>query len=727
MKTFPFYKQHDATDCGPTCLRMIAKDYGKSYSLQYLRRLSHIDKQGASLLDISEAAENIGFRTNAYRLTLDDFKKINTPFIAHWNQDHFVVVYSINKKHIKVADPALGKVSYTFNEFKKHWISTKKDGQELGIILELHPTPAFYTKQEVKEKGGFTYLFSYLLRYKNLLSQLFLGMIAGSSLQLIFPFLTQAIVDIGISTRDINFIYLILMGQLMLFAGRISVEIIRSWILLHIGTRVNISLISDFLLRLLKLPLSFFDTRMVGDLLQRIQDHSRIEYFLTSSSLNALFSFFNILVFGLVLLIYNPYIFAVFFIATLFYFAWVLYFLKKRAIIDHKKFGEVSENHNQIIQMIQGVKDIKLFNSNKQKRWDWEQVQASLFNTNVAALTLDQYQVIGAQVINQLKNILIIFMAAQAVVTGGMTLGEMLAVQFIVGELNGPIDQLIGFIRNAQDARISLDRIGEIKNEETEEEALADKIFIVEETADITLENVSFRYGSSHNPLVLSDLNFKIPYGRTTAIVGASGSGKTTLLKLLLKFYKPTNGSIYYGKTNIQNIRNYIWRNNIGVVLQDGYIFKDSIARNIALGQDIIDRKQLNHAVSIANIKDYIESLPLAYNTKIASDGVGLSAGQKQRLLIARAVYKDPSIFLLDEATNALDANNEKAIVNNLKTFLENKTVVVVAHRLSTVKNADQIIVLDKGKIVEQGKHEELAKLRGNYYELVKNQLELGV
>jgi ATP-binding cassette subfamily B protein len=726
MSKFPFYKQYDQMDCGPSCLRMIAKHHGKSLSLEYLRQQSYIDRQGVSLHGISYAAENIGLRTKSYRLSFNDLLASNLPCIAHWNQNHFVVVYKVTKTKVWVADPAIGLISYAVEEFKKHWVSTVKGETEQGVVMELEPTPAFFNQNEHEKKSGFKFLFNYLIQYKSLLFQLIIGMLAGSIIQLIFPFLTQSIVDVGINNQDISFIYLILLGQLLLFAGQTSVEIIRSWILLHIGTRINISLISDFLMKLLRLPLGFFDTKMVGDILQRINDHSRVEHFLTASSLSALFSIFNILVFGIVLFMYNKLIFGVFFLFAILYFIWVLFFLKRRAFIDHQRFKELSENRSHLIQLISGVQDIKLNNSESQMRWSWEHIQARLFKVNIKALSLEQYQGIGAQVINQLKNILIIFLAAKAVIDGDMTLGMMMAVQFIVGQLNTPIDQLIGFVRDAQDAKISLERISEIHENDNEENTQEANIEIINEQADIVIKDLNFRYGSPKMPLVLSNINVNIPYGKTTAIVGTSGSGKTSLLKLLLKFYQAESGEIYLDKANIRHIRNATWRSRVGVVMQDGFIFSDTIAKNIAIGEDKIDKERLLKAVDIANIKNHIESLPLGYNTKIGAEGMGMSAGQKQRILIARAIYKDPDYLFLDEATNALDANNEKAIVENLNHYLKGKTVIVVAHRLSTVKNADQIIVLDKGEIIERGTHAELSNLRGAYYDLVKNQLELG-
>lgn len=726
MKIFPHYKQYDAMDCGPTCIRIIAKYYGKNFSLEQLRKLCYINRQGVSLLGINQAAEAIGFRTRAYKLSFKDLKELKLPCIVHWGQKHFVVVYKINKKYVWVSDPAIGKVKYEHKEFLKHWLATQKGDVAQGVALELEKTPDFDNQVESKDKTGFKFLFKYLLNYKKLIVQLILGLIVGSFLQLVFPFLTQAIVDYGINNQDINFIYLILIAQLVLFVSESAVDIVRSWILLHIGTRVNISLVSDFLMKLLKLPLNFFDIKMLGDILQRVHDHQRIETFLTGTTLWAAFSFFNLIIFGFVLFIYNPLIFIVFLIATVIYFLWIIIFLNKRKVIDHDRFKQLSDNRNHLIQMINGVQDIKLNNSETLKRWEWENIQARLFKVNIKALALEQYQGVGAQIINHLKNIIIVFLAAKAVIDGEMTLGMMMAVQYIVGQLNAPVNQLINFIRTAQDAKISLERLGEIHNTENEENIHEDKIEIIPENGDLNIRNLTFSYGGPNTPKALDNINLHIPQGKVTALVGASGSGKTTLVKLLLKFYEPNNGSISSGDINLKNLRNSTWRNKCGVVMQDGFIFSDTIANNIAFGFESVDIDRLMHAVKVANIQNHIESLPLGYNTKIGGDGVGLSAGQKQRLLIARAVYKNPEYLFFDEATNALDANNEKVIMNNLDDFFEGKTVVVVAHRLSTVKNAHQIVVLDNSNILEIGTHEELVKQKGAYFNLVKNQLELG-
>lgn len=715
-------------DCGPTSLAMIAKYYGKTYTIQTLRERSFITREGVSMLGTSDAAESIGMRTMGVRLSFEKLtKEAVLPCIAHWRQNHFIVVYKIKNDKVYVSDPAHGLVKYTKEEFLRGWLSTKKEGEDQGLCLLLEPTPDFYkAEDESLNKSGFKFLFSYLRPYKKFITQLFVGMLLGSLLQLIFPFLTQAVVDFGIYNRDISFITLILVAQLVLFISRSSVDFIRSWILLHISTRINISLISDFLIKLMKLPIGFFDTKMIGDIMQRIGDHRRIESFLTTSTLNILFSMINMLVFGVVLFIYNIQIFFIFFVGSILYVLWIYIFMKKRRELDFKRFGQLAENQSNLIQLITGMQEIKLNNCEKQKRWTWERIQAKLFRVNIKSLALNQYQQAGSVFVNQTKNILITFVAAKAVVEGDMTLGMMLAVQYIIGQLNSPLDQLISFIHATQDAKISLERLGEIHTKKDEETPDDTKISILPENRSITAANLSFQYEGPHSEFVLKDLDLEIPMSKVTAIVGVSGSGKTTLVKLLLGFYPPTRGEIKVGDIYLKNFSGRMWRQRAGVVMQDGFIFSDSIANNIAVSDEVIDKKKLLHAVKIANIQEYIESLPLGYNTKIGMEGHGLSQGQKQRILIARAVYADPEYIFFDEATNALDANNERIIMENLEDFYKGRTVVVVAHRLSTVKNADQIVVLEKGKIVERGTHKELTKLKGAYYGLVKNQLELG-
>jgi len=727
LKKFPFYKQADLKDCGPTCLKIISKHYGKNISIQELRYLSETTRLGSSILGISEAFEKIGIRTLGAKISLNRLSEAPLPCILHWNKNHYVVLYKIKNNKYFISDPAYGLIIYQEDEFLKHWIGNNASNiTEEGLVLLVEPTPKFYsTEFDSSAKLNISFLTKYLQKYKKYIIQLIIGLIASSILQLIFPFLTQSIVDVGIKNKDIHFIYLVLFAQLALFIGRISIEIIRNWILLHLSTRINISLVSDFFIKLMSLPIAFFDTRMTGDILQRINDHKRIEIVLTSSTLNVIFSLFNLFTFGLILLYYNLQIFLIFLIGSLLYFIWISFFLKKQRELDYKQFSQISQEQSKVIELINGMQEIKLHNAEKKKRWSWEYLQAQLFKISIKELELEQYQSVGSDFINELKNILITIWAAKLVIDGNITLGAMLAITYIVGQLNSPISQMIKFIRDFQDAKISLERLSEIHNQEDEGQQDREKIIDIPKDLNLDISKLTFRYIGSNLP-VLENLNLSIPSNKITAIVGTSGSGKTTLMKLLLKFYEPNSGQIKLGNYDLQNISQQAWREECGVVMQEGYIFNDTIAENIAVGEDYIDKVKLAHAVDVSNIKEFVENLPLSYNTKIGMEGVGLSTGQKQRILIARAVYKDPNYLFFDEATSALDANNEKTIMRKLNAFFKNKTVIVVAHRLSTVRNADQIVVLDQGKIVEIGNHESLVELKGNYYNLVKNQLDLG-
>ncbi|SHJ10414.1 peptidase domain-containing ABC transporter [Bacteroides stercorirosoris] len=728
MKHFPHYIQHDAMDCGPTCLRMVAAFYGKRYSLEGLREKSFITREGVSMLGISEAAEKIGFRSICVQVGYEKLQEAPLPCIIHWNQQHFVVVYKLNDKHVWVADPGAGKLKYTKEEFCNCWLSSRKNEEDTGVALLLEPTPEFYTIEDEGDevnRRGFSFLYSYLRPYRGLVGQLLLGLLLGSMIQLMLPFLTQSVVDFGINNQNLGFIYLVLIAQLMLSFSSSAVDFIRGWILLHLGTRINIALISDFLIKLMKMPISYFDSKMTGDILQRINDHKRIQDFLTGSSLSVIFSVFNIIIFGIVLLVYSGMIFLIFMGGSALYVAYVWLFMKKRAELDHKRFAQQSANQSTVVQLVNGMQEIKLSACEQQKRWEWERIQAKLFKVNIKSLALRQYQDSGAVLINQSKNLLITALVASLVVKGEMTLGMMLSVQYIIGQLNSPVNELIAFARDMQDARLSMNRLSEVRDKPDEEDPTRELLREIPEGKEIRLQNLNFKYDPLSEYPTLDNVSLVIPPGKQTAIVGMSGSGKTTLVKLLLGFYPPASGDIFIGDTPLGSYSIREWRKRCGVVMQDGFIFSDSIAGNIAPGVERIDKKKLRHAAEVANIHDFIEELPLGYNTKIGQEGHGLSQGQKQRILIARAVYKDPEFIFFDEATNALDANNERIIMNNLQTFFKGRTSVVVAHRLSTVRNAEQIIVIEQGKIAETGTHEALIALEGRYYQLVKNQLEL--
>lgn len=725
-KSFPFYKQPDAKDCGPTCLRIVAKYYGKLISLQEIRELSETTRSGSNLLKLSDAAEAIGFKTIGAKLSYMQLKEVPLPCIVHWNKNHFVVVYKIKKDIVHVSDPSFGLITYSIKEFLPRWIGNNADEDtKEGIILLLETTPKFKKLQwEDTDKKSLRFLFQYIFKYKGLVVQLCIGLFVGSLLQLIFPFLTQSIVDVGIQNQDINFIYVVLAAQVMLFLGRTSVDVFRSWILLHLSTRINITLVSDFFIKLMALPIAYFDTRMTGDIMQRINDHNRIENLLTGSTLSTLFSMFNLVVFGAVLIYYSPVIFGIFALGSIMYIGWILYFLKRRKELDYKRFSQLSQEQSTVIELINGMQEIKMHNAEKQKRWRWEFVQARLFKVSIQNLALEQTQGVGSSVINELKNIFITFTSAVLVIDGNITLGMMLSIQYIIGQLNSPIGQMVGFIRSYQDAKISMERLGEIHDKDDEENREQQLVKNIKPNQGLSLKNIDFRYpGSDEN--VIKGLDLEIPANKVTAIVGASGSGKTTLMKLLLKFYVPNKGNILYGNQYLNGISHKAWRDHCGVVMQEGYVFNDTIAYNIAVGEDTIDQERLLRATKIANIHDFIQSLPLGFNTKIGNEGIGISTGQKQRLFIARAVYKNPHLLCFDEATSALDAKNECVIMDNLERFFVDRTVVIIAHRLSTVKNADQIVVMDIGKVVESGTHQELLGIKGSYYSLVKNQLEL--
>lgn len=786
MPDFPHYKQLDQMDCGPTCLRMISTYFGRHYTAQTLRERAQINKEGVSLLGIAEAAESIGMKAVGVRTSLAKLTdEMPLPCILHWGQSHFVVLYKIkttdslsrrflaslrggrkpdsafqypppssaNAKQagsenevpasgqddtlatttFYIADPATGLVALTSAEFRHKWLSTQANGPRQGIALSIEPTSRFYEKEgEKADEQGFVPMLKYLWQYKKLIIQLVLALLAGSGFSLIIPFLTQSVVDIGIGTGNISFVYLVLIAQLVLMLSVASIDFLRSWILLYISSRLNLSILSGFLSKLMRLPISFFEIKQFGDVIQRIGDHQRIEAFLTGQTLNVLFSLFNLVVFGAVLAYYHLTIFAVAIGASLVYAAWVVTFLKKRRQLDIHRFEVSSRNQSQIVQLVQGMQDIKLSGAETSKRWEWERTQAKLFKWSVKSLSLSQSQHAGALLINNGKNLLITFLAAKAVIDGQITLGAMMSIQYILAQFNAPVEQMMGFLQSWQDAQMSLERLNEVHQLADEEPSDTTTLTKWNNAQDIVVRDLSFTYPGAGNLPVLRNISLTIPFGKTTAIVGTSGSGKTTLLKLLLRFHEPQEGGIYLRPPvpgsdllGIDMISHRAWRQQCGVVMQEGFVFSDTIARNIAVSDEVIDEDKLHRAARTANIDGFIGSLPLGYHTRIGAEGNGISQGQKQRILIARSVYKNPEILLFDEATNALDAKNEAVIVQNLNEFFQGRTVVVVAHRLSTVKNADQIIVMEKGEIAESGTHAELVALGGKYFELVSNQLGL--
>ncbi|MDW3190871.1 MAG: peptidase domain-containing ABC transporter [Cytophagales bacterium] len=726
MKKFPSLLQTEEKDCGPTCIKIIGKYYGRDIETQQLRDLAETTREGSNLFGLSEAVEKIGFRSLGLQLNYEQLLKAKVPCIVHWNGSHYVVVYRIKKDKVYVSDPGYGLVTYDKKEFISHWThDVQADDTNEGIALVLEPTPAFYQEEfHTNAQFGVSYITKYLLKYRRFIVQLILGLLAGSLLQLILPFLTQSVVDVGISNLDLNFIYLILVAQLSLNVGKALLEVIRSWILLHLTTRINIELVSDFFIKLMKLPISYFDVRITGDLMQRINDHKRIEQVLTTNTLTTIFSGFNLIIFSAVLLYYSGQIFMVFVLGSALYFGWILFFFKKRRELDYKKFSRTSKEQSKVIELINGMQEIKLHTAERRMRWSWEHLQASLFKVATKSLSLEQTQSVGSNFINEIKNMIITILAAKLVIEGDITLGMMLAVSYIVGQMDGPIAQLIYFFRNLQDARISIERLAEIHHMEDEEPADKPLVRQLPERGTIKIDDISFRYKGTDN-MLFESLSLDIPEKKVTAIVGSSGSGKTTLMKLLLRFYAPLAGKINIGDTDLEYLSQETWRRSCGVVMQEGFIFNDSIARNIAVGEDQIDQELLIKVAEMANIKPFVQSLPLGFDTEIGSEGLGLSTGQKQRVLIARALYKQPQYMFFDEATSALDARNEREVMEKLEAYFKNRTAVVIAHRLSTVKNADQIVVLEQGQIVEKGTHLQLVGLKGRYFELVKNQLEL--
>lgn len=730
---FPHYHQLDSADCGPSCLRMIARHYGRTYTLETLRERCFITREGVSMLGISDAAESIGMRSMGVKISVEQLAKdAILPCILHWNQHHFVVLYKVSRHRkgghrFHIADPASQKAVFRQEELERCWLAKKEKGEDVGMALLLEPGADFMAYEDEKRsaKRDLFFFVRYLLPYKRQFLQLVIGMFLGMILQIIFPFLTQSLVDVGIRSADLGFVSLILIAQLALFLSQLGVGFIRSWILLHVNSRVDITLISDFLMKLMRLPLRYFDTKNTGDIMQRIGDHGRIKSFLMGNSINILFSLLNFLVFGFILAYYNPIILLIFLFGNTCHVVWILSFMKYRRELDIRRFNQSAGEQSKLIQLIQGMQEIKLNNCEKQKRWEWERIQVKLFRISLRGLAIGQIQQVGSVFFTQITGIIISFIAAKSVVEGNMTLGMMMSLTYIIGQVSAPIGDFIGLAQAWQDAKISLERLNEVHRRKDEEQGIYGKLSVMPESHDIRLENVTFSYSGAERDYALENVTMTIPEHKVTAIVGASGSGKTTVIKLLQGFYSPNKGCIKIGETPLGMINPHLWRSRTGSVMQESYIFSDTIAKNIAVSTENVDKERLRHAVKVANIDDFIHSLPMGYNTKIGMEGNGVSQGQRQRILIARAVYKNPEFIFLDEATNSLDSNNESVIMHNLQKFYEGKTVVIVAHRLSTVRHADNIIVMDEGHIVEEGTHEELTRKRGVYYSLVHNQLDL--
>lgn len=723
LKKFPFESQMDSMDCGPACLKMICKYYGKYYSLPYLRELCGITRVGASFFDLSNGAEKIGFHTLSVTTDIKNlYEKTPLPCIVQWNSNHFIVVYETTKTKIKVADPAKGMYSYTYENFKKGWY---KKGKEYGVVLAIEPMANFNQidpEKKIDQGKTYNYVLGYFTPFSKDLITISVIMFFATLLQGLLPFISKSIIDVGIQARDLSFINIVLIANIVIIISLTLSNATRDWLLLHIAARINLSMISDYLIKLMKLPVTFFENKMVGDILQRAQDHERIRSFIMNNSLNLIFSSFTFITFSIILLIYNPTIFFIFILGSLLYILWVLAFLKFRKNLDWESFVLVSQNQSYWVETVGAIQDIKINNYEKSKRWKWEKIQAKLYKVNLKVLNITNAQNIGAQFIMNLKNLTITFFCAGAVIKGQITFGVMISVQFIIGMLNAPLTQFIGFIIAGQYAKISFQRINEIHQLKDEEENFVSNSLEFPQSKSLYIHNLSFQYTQT-SQFVLKQINLSIPEGKMTAIVGESGCGKSTLLKLLLRLYQPTIGEIHIGGMNISNFSLSNWRNQCGVVLQDGKIFNDSILNNIVLNDEEINYHRLKEAINIAHIGKEIEQLPQGYLTKIGEAGLGLSGGQKQRILIARSIYKSPHYIFLDEATNALDAIHEMAIINALQFAFEKRTLVIIAHRLNTIMNADQIIVLRDGAIQEIGNHEQLFKRKGHYFDLFSKQM----
>ncbi|APU97930.1 ABC transporter ATP-binding protein [Sphingobacterium sp. B29] len=725
FKRFPFEIQMDKMDCGPTCLRLIARYYGRFYPINFLRELCGTTKEGISIINLIHAAEKIGLKSRGVKCTLAQLQHdVPLPVVVHWKDSHFLIVYKVDRKYFYVSDPSAGLVKHPIKTFVKSWYksTTKK-----GVVIGFEPDGNFFDlhqEENFRRKKSFNTIFQYFKPYRLSIINLFIVMLFVTGLQAIIPFIARSIIDIGISTQDMNFVNIMLFANIAILLATTLSNAVRDWIVLHLTSRINISLISDYLVKLMKLPIGFFENKMIGDILQRAQDHQRIKDFIMGNSLNLIFSGLTFIVFAVILVTFNTFIFWVFVSGSVIYFLWIFGFLAIRRRLDTNYFGLMAKDQSYWVETITGMQDIKVNNYETQKRWKWENLQARLYKVNLKLLSITNYQNLGGQFIENLKNVAITIVCAKAVIQGEMSFGIMMSTQIIIGMLNAPIQQFIQFIISAQFAKISFARINEIHGLEDEEQVGSFNETILPQGKDIVLKSLYFQYAPK-NPYIVNGVNLVIPHGKVTAIVGDSGSGKTTLMKLILRLYSQNHGEIYLGNLNVNNIPLHYWRSKCGVVLQDGKIFNDTVINNIVLGDDNIDIERLEKALEAANIREEIEDMPKGYKTMMGEQGRGLSGGQKQRILIARALYKNPDYLFLDEATNSLDSRNEKRIVEALDKIFREKTVVVIAHRLSTIQKAHQIVVMRDGKVAEIGSHDLLMERKGHYYQLINSQISL--
>ncbi|KFF25120.1 peptidase domain-containing ABC transporter [Chryseobacterium vrystaatense] len=719
---FKFRYQKDRMDCGPVCIQMISDYYGKKYDLNFLREICNYGKQGVTINSLKGAAEKIGYDAHVIKAGLDEINDLDLfPYILHWGNDHYVILLKFTKKSAVIADPGYGILSVSKEIFKKNWYKNNK-----GVAVVLSPAELLESN-EPKRTSLFGYTSKYLKKHKKEILKIAATLLIINTLTFLLPFITQKIFDDGIAHTDKKMIYYLILSQLFIYIGIYLSEIYRNWIAVKLGGNISIEIIYNFFKKLIKLPIHFLETKVVGDYNQRIQDSEKIEAFMTSQSITSIFSMLTIIVYLIVMSIYNFNLFFLYISITLVSVAVSLYFLKKRRLYDYLIFKEKANIQNLTFEILNGITEVKLNGLEDVKLNQWKNYQNLALKLNVDLAKIGQQQYISFSALNQIKNLSITLVSSILVIDGLLSLGELLTISFIVGQLNSPIDQLISFFRDVQDSKLSMERISEIEDQKDEDNEKDANLKEVENENSIIFRNVSFSYNSTDR--VLDNINIEIPENKITAIVGASGSGKTTLIKLILKFYERYSGDIFIKGVNIKNVTSASIRKSIGTVMQDGYLFSDTIEGNIA-GETIMDNEEEYQALKqmayqLSNAEEFISRLPLRDQTKVGSYGINLSGGQEQRLIIARALFKNPDFLILDEATSALDTKNEKTIHNNLKLFFKNKTVLIIAHRLSTVRNADNIIVMDHGKVIEQGEHRELLDKKNKYYELVKNQLEL--